>query len=255
MVQEALSRGPPASSPQSERRPLTLRWVSLPAWALLHVVALHGVTAACSAHKVRESASRRPRPRDSPVTSSSRKAAMDTHPVPQAVRHHLARMTDTLKRTTRVWHGVMGAPLVATLGTETFRPSGVDPGHGATVAFFESRPPGRSLRKPAGTPDARAEPCAHVSLHLPDEAPCPGCGSASWRTAARSPGHAAARRCPPPFEWPDARDIGRSALWADRATAEGAPAIWQLQDDPGRSPCQPRRTLAQCGASRGIYPA
>jgi catechol 2,3-dioxygenase-like lactoylglutathione lyase family enzyme len=73
---------------------------------------------------------------------------MDTHPVPWAGRHHLALVTDTLERTTRVWHGVMGAPLVATLGTETFRPSGVDAGHGATVAFVESRPPGRSLRQP-----------------------------------------------------------------------------------------------------------
>ena len=41
---------------------------------------------------------------------------MDTHPVPWAGRNHLARMTDNLERTTRLWHGVMGAPLVAILG-------------------------------------------------------------------------------------------------------------------------------------------
>ena len=65
----------------------------------------------------------------------------------------------------------MGAPLVATLGTEAFRPYGFDVGHGATVAFFEYH--GHQVdhfAKPAGTPDARAVPFDHVSLHLPDEA-------------------------------------------------------------------------------------
>jgi catechol 2,3-dioxygenase-like lactoylglutathione lyase family enzyme len=62
---------------------------------------------------------------------------MDTHPVPWVGRNHLALITANLERTTRLWHGVMGAPLVATLGIEAFRPYGFDVGHGATVAFFE----------------------------------------------------------------------------------------------------------------------
>ena len=33
---------------------------------------------------------------------------METHPVQWAGRHHLARMTDNLERTPRLWHGVMG---------------------------------------------------------------------------------------------------------------------------------------------------
>jgi len=83
---------------------------------------------------------------------------MDTHPVPWAGRNHLALITDNLERTTRLWHGVMGAPRVATLGTEAFRPYGFDAGRGATVAFFESRPPGRSLCQ-AGR-DTRGAGCA-----------------------------------------------------------------------------------------------
>jgi hypothetical protein len=87
---------------------------------------------------------------------------MDTHPVPWAGRNHLALVTDNLEHTTRLWHGVMGAPLVATVGTEAFRPYGFDVGHGATVTFFGYhgilRPPGRPLRQ-AGR-DTRCAGCA-----------------------------------------------------------------------------------------------
>jgi hypothetical protein len=70
VMREALSpEAPPASSLQSERRPLTLRGVAFPAWALIHVIALYCVTAARPVRKLQESASRRPRPRDSMVTS------------------------------------------------------------------------------------------------------------------------------------------------------------------------------------------
>jgi catechol 2,3-dioxygenase-like lactoylglutathione lyase family enzyme len=95
---------------------------------------------------------------------------MDTQPVSWAGRHHLALTTDNLERTTRVWHGVMGAPLVATLGPEAFRPSGFDVGHGAAVAFCAYH--GHQVdhfATPAGTPAVRAVPCDPVALPLPDE--------------------------------------------------------------------------------------
>src|SRR5262245_11633915 len=64
---------------------------------------------------------------------------MDEMPVQWAGLNHLALITNDLDRTTRFWHGVLGAPLVATLGTEAFRHYFFDVGQGATVAFFEYR--------------------------------------------------------------------------------------------------------------------
>jgi len=96
---------------------------------------------------------------------------MDNTPVQWAGLNHLALITDDLDLTTRFWHGVLGAPLVATVGTEAFRHYFFDVGHGATVAFFEYR--GHQVErfaKPAGIPDERAVQFDHVSLNLPDEA-------------------------------------------------------------------------------------
>jgi catechol 2,3-dioxygenase-like lactoylglutathione lyase family enzyme len=96
---------------------------------------------------------------------------METHPVQWAGRNHLALITDNLERTTRFWHGVLGAPLVATLGTEAFQHYFFDVGHGATVAFFAYR--GHQVdhfAKPAGVPDARAMQFDHVAPNLPNEA-------------------------------------------------------------------------------------
>jgi catechol 2,3-dioxygenase-like lactoylglutathione lyase family enzyme len=73
--------------------------------------------------------------------------------------------------TTRFWHGVLGAPLVATIGNERLRHDLFDVGHAAPVAFFEYR--GHQVNrfaKPAGVPDAHAVQFDHVSLNLPDEA-------------------------------------------------------------------------------------
>jgi catechol 2,3-dioxygenase-like lactoylglutathione lyase family enzyme len=85
--------------------------------------------------------------------------------------NHLALITNDLETTTRFWHGVLGAPLVATIGTETFRHYFFDVGHGATVAFFEYRGyPVQRFAKPAGVPDKRAVQFDHVALNLPDEA-------------------------------------------------------------------------------------
>ena len=84
--------------------------------------------------------------------------------------NHLALITDDMDTTTRFWHGVLGAPLVATIGNASFRHYFFDVGHGATVAFFEYH--GHQVNgfaKPAGVPDARAVQFDHVSLNLPDE--------------------------------------------------------------------------------------
>ena len=61
---------------------------------------------------------------------------MDATPIQWAGLNHLALITDDMDTTTRFWHGVLGAPLVATIGTEAFRHYFFDVGHGATVAFL-----------------------------------------------------------------------------------------------------------------------
>ena len=95
---------------------------------------------------------------------------MDNIPFQWAGLNHLALITNNMDRTTRFWHGVLGAPLVATIGTEAFRHYFFDVGHGATVAFFEYRDHQVDLfAKPAGVPDERAVQFDHVSLNLPDE--------------------------------------------------------------------------------------
>ena len=76
----------------------------------------------------------------------------------------------TRTASTRFWHGVLGAPLVTTIGTEAFRHYFFDVGQGATVAFFEYRGhPVKPFAKPAGVPDAQAVQFDHVSLNLPSE--------------------------------------------------------------------------------------
>ena len=96
---------------------------------------------------------------------------MDATPIQWAGLNHLALITDDMDTTTRFWHGVLGAPLVATIGTEAFRHYFFDVGHGATVAFFEYQGyPIDRFAKPAGVPDERAVQFDHVSLNLPDEA-------------------------------------------------------------------------------------
>ena len=92
-------------------------------------------------------------------------------PIRWAGLNHLALITNDLDTTTRFWHGVLDAPLVATIGNASFRHYFFDVGHGATVAFFEYRGhPVPQFAKPAGMPDKRAVQFDHVSLNLPDEA-------------------------------------------------------------------------------------
>lgn len=96
---------------------------------------------------------------------------MNNTTVSWAGLNHLALITDDMDTTTRFWHGVLGAPLVATIGNNAFRHYFFDVGSGATVAFFEYQ--GHHVErfaKPAGIPDERAVQFDHVALNLPDEA-------------------------------------------------------------------------------------
>lgn len=91
--------------------------------------------------------------------------------VPWQGLNHLALITTDMDATVRFWHGVLGAPLVATIGTDTFRHYFFAVGPGSTVAFFEYA--GVALEpfaKPAGIPDPRAIQFDHVALDLADEA-------------------------------------------------------------------------------------
>jgi catechol 2,3-dioxygenase-like lactoylglutathione lyase family enzyme len=94
---------------------------------------------------------------------------MNDKPVQWAGLNHLALITNDMDLTTRFWHGVLGASLVATIGNDAFRHYFFDVGNGATVAFFEYR--GHSVNqfaKPSGIPDERAIQFDHVSLNVPD---------------------------------------------------------------------------------------
>jgi catechol 2,3-dioxygenase-like lactoylglutathione lyase family enzyme len=85
--------------------------------------------------------------------------------------NHLALITTDMDATVRFYHGVLGARLVAHLGTPDFRHYFFELGAGNTVAFFEYRDaPIEPFAKPAGVPDARAIQFDHVSFNLADEA-------------------------------------------------------------------------------------
>src|SRR5215510_10772911 len=74
--------------------------------------------------------------------------------------NHLALITGDMDATVRFYHGVLGAPLVATIGTPDFR-----------HYFFEfAEGPPAAFAKPAGVPDPRAIQFDHLSLDLADEA-------------------------------------------------------------------------------------
>jgi catechol 2,3-dioxygenase-like lactoylglutathione lyase family enzyme len=84
--------------------------------------------------------------------------------------NHLALITNDMDATVRFWHGVLGAKLVATIGTPGFRHYFFDFGPEQTVAFFEYRDQQvDAFAKPAGVPDPRAIQFDHVSFNLPDE--------------------------------------------------------------------------------------
>jgi catechol 2,3-dioxygenase-like lactoylglutathione lyase family enzyme len=84
--------------------------------------------------------------------------------------NHLALITTDMDATVRFYHGVLGARLVATIGTPQFRHYFFDFGRGTTIAFFEYADADLApFAKPAGVPDPRAVQFDHLSLDLPDE--------------------------------------------------------------------------------------
>ena len=84
--------------------------------------------------------------------------------------NHLALITDDMDSTVRFYHGVLGARLVATIGTPQFRHYFFEFGAQNTVAFFEYQGVAlERLAKPAGVPDPRAVQFDHLSFNLPDE--------------------------------------------------------------------------------------
>jgi catechol 2,3-dioxygenase-like lactoylglutathione lyase family enzyme len=84
--------------------------------------------------------------------------------------NHLALITTDMDATVRFYHGVLGARLVHTIGTPSFRHYFFEFGPQQTVAFFEYRDVALvPFAKPAGIPDARAVQFDHLSFNLPDE--------------------------------------------------------------------------------------
>jgi catechol 2,3-dioxygenase-like lactoylglutathione lyase family enzyme len=84
--------------------------------------------------------------------------------------HHLALITDDMDATVRFWHGVLGARLVSTIGTDDFRHYFFEVAPQQTVAFFEYRDAAYDrLAEAAGVPDERKHQFDHLSLALPDE--------------------------------------------------------------------------------------
>ena len=84
--------------------------------------------------------------------------------------NHLALVTNDMDATVRFYVGVLGAPLVATIGDPSFRHYFFRIGERNTVAFFQyAGHPVEPFAKPAGIPDPRAAQFDHVSFDLPDE--------------------------------------------------------------------------------------
>ena len=90
--------------------------------------------------------------------------------VPWQGLNHLALITNDMDTTVRFWHGVMGAPLIATIGTDTFRHYFFRFGESSSVAFFQYvGHDSKMIAKPAGVFDERAGQFDHLSMDLPDE--------------------------------------------------------------------------------------
>jgi catechol 2,3-dioxygenase-like lactoylglutathione lyase family enzyme len=84
--------------------------------------------------------------------------------------NHLALITPDMDETVRFYHGVLGARLVATIGTPGFRHYFFEVGPEQTIAFFEyTGVEVATFAKPAGVPDPRAIQFDHLSLNLADE--------------------------------------------------------------------------------------
>jgi len=101
-------------------------------------------------------------------------ATVPESPEPTTLRwlgiNHLALITTDMDSTVRFYHGVLGARLVATIGTREFRHYFFEFGPQCTVAFFEYADSIiEPFTKPAGVPDPRAAQFDHLALNLADE--------------------------------------------------------------------------------------
>lgn len=84
--------------------------------------------------------------------------------------NHLALVTNDMDATVRFYQGILGARVVATIGTPQFRHYFFEFGSQNTVAFFEyAGSPVEKFAKPAGIPDPRAVQFDHLSFNIPDE--------------------------------------------------------------------------------------
>lgn len=84
--------------------------------------------------------------------------------------NHLALITTDMDATVRFYHGVLGARLVATVATDTFKHYFFEIGPGNTVAFFEYLGVEvEAFAKPAGVPYPQASQFDHLALALADE--------------------------------------------------------------------------------------
>lgn len=85
--------------------------------------------------------------------------------------NHLALVTTDMDATTRFWHGVLGAEIVATVSTDSFKHYFFRIGEAQTIAFFQYLDTELdTFAKPAGIPHRSASQFDHLALGLPDEA-------------------------------------------------------------------------------------
>ena len=84
--------------------------------------------------------------------------------------NHLALVTADMDATVRFYVGVLGARLIATIGTPDFRHYFFEIGTGNSVAFFEYQGVAiEQFAKPAGIPHPLAPQFDHVAFALADE--------------------------------------------------------------------------------------
>ena len=84
--------------------------------------------------------------------------------------NHLALVTTDMDATTRFWHGVLGAEIVATVATPAFKHYFFRIGEAQTIAFFQYLDAEvETFAKPAGIPYRHASQFDHLALGLPDE--------------------------------------------------------------------------------------
>jgi catechol 2,3-dioxygenase-like lactoylglutathione lyase family enzyme len=84
--------------------------------------------------------------------------------------NHLALVTTDMDATTRFWHQVLGAEIVATVATPQFKHYFFRVGDAQTIAFFQYFDAEvETFAKPAGIPYQHASQFDHLSIGLPSE--------------------------------------------------------------------------------------